>query len=488
MKRVEGEYVAVVGAFAEKPRYQGSGSSIINPTVIENGIRAFNNSPIDFKYAKGYSLKGKNKNSGEYIAEACAVAKKASSVVAFVGLTDAYESEGFDRKNMKLPESHSKLIEELCKVNDNVIVVLQGGSPVEMPWIDDVKAVLNAYLGGQAVNAAVADVLTGKCNPCGKLAETYPCSLSDTPTAGRYPVSEKNAEYRESIFIGYRYYDKTDKKVLFPFGHGLSYSEYEYSDLKVRKKNLKSGEGCTVTLNVKNIGGVAGEEIVQVYVSKPESKVFRAPKELKGFAKVKLEPGETKKVTIALEDRAFKFWNTETSGWCTESGEYKVLVGASSADIRLEETVKMKSEDDELISDISEKAAVYFNGDPAAASRQDFEALFKGELPFAENPNSDDYNMTIEESKDKGFAKVFYNTVDFVMKPQGGVASSMIVNTLMQTPVRNYICMSNGLFTEDMADGLLQIFEGKNVTNDIGKIAKGVPNALVNLKSLLKSI
>ncbi len=488
LKRTEGKYVAVIGGFVEEPRYQGSGSSRINPTMIADGVHAFKNSSLDVRFAKGYDPNKKNdKNAAKLIAEACEVAKDAETVVVFIGLTDAYESEGFDRRNMKLPDAHNKLIKAMCAVNDNVVVVLQGGSPVEMPWINDVKAVLNAYLGGQAVNAAIADVLCGRCNPCGKLAETYPVSLDDTPTAGQYPQPDVNSQYRESIFMGYRYYDKTEKNVMFPFGFGLSYTTFEYSNLKIKKKNLEKNEGCTVSLKVKNTGDTAGAEVVQIYVGKPESRIFRAPKELKGFAKVWLEAGEEKDVEIELSDRAFKFWNIGTADWCTESGEYKIYAGASSRDIRLEETVNVRSDEDGLIPDFS-SAKVYFDGDPADATEEDFKTIYGGELKLAPVVTPDSYNVTIESSKDKGFAKVIYKSVDLAMKPAGGVGSSMITNTIMETPVRNFICMSGGLFTEDMADGLLNIFEGKNVGAGIGKIAKGVPHALKNLKSFLKTI
>ena len=488
LKRVEGEYVAVIGAFADNPRYQGAGSSIINPTMIDSGRRAFNNSPISVKFADGYDRSGKRKNEDAYITEACNLAKNASKAVVFIGLTDDYESEGFDRSTMKLPDGHNRLVEAVSRVNDNVIVVLEGGSPVEMPWADDVKAILNAYLGGQSVAPAIVDVLTGKANPCGKLAETYPVCLKDTPTSFRYPDSKEDVQYRESIFIGYRYYDKVERNVRFPFGFGLSYTSFEYSDIKLKKKNLTKGEGAKVTFTIKNTGDVAGSEIAQVYVAKPESKIFRAPKELKGFVKIHLDPGEEKKVSVELDDRAFAFWNTATEDWCVESGEYKILVGASSRDIRLEAVVKMKSEDDETIVDLRESAGVYFDGDPARAREDDFKVIYGGEFKLAPEITSDSLNNSIERSKDKGLAKFIYNTVDLAMKPKGGVGSSMITNTIMQTPIRNYVSMSNGLFTEDMADGLLKVFEGKDVAKGVGKIAKGVPNALVNLKSLLKSI
>lgn len=484
--REEGKYVAVIGEMAEFPRYQGAGSSIINPTMVENGIRAFNNSPIDFKYSKGYSRKGGIRKQDEYIKEAVEIAKNADKVVVFVGLTEEYESEGFDRKNMLLPKAHNKLVNAVCEVNDNVIVVLQGGSPVELPWLHKVKGLVNSYLGGQAVAQSIVDILTGKYNPCGKLAETYPYNIEDTPTFNRYPLHGADVTYNESIFIGYRYYDKIDRNVLFPFGFGLSYTQFEYSDLKLQKKNYSKGETVKLSFKIKNTGKCAGAEIAQIYVSKPESKIFRAVKELKAFKKIWLEPNEEKTVKIELDERAFSFWNIDSLSWCVENGEYEILVGASSRDIILSDTVKMKSDDELPIYD--DKADIYFNGDPAKASDEEFVSLFKDSLPLIGEIGAKDYNNTIEKCKGKGFAKVIYNGVDFAMKPFGGMENSMIANTLMQTPVRNYISMSGGLFTEDMADGLLQIFEGKNVANGVGKIAKGIPNVLINLKDLLNSI
>ncbi len=488
LTRDDSSYVAVIGAFADAPRYQGAGSSIINPTMIDSGRRAFNNSPINVKFADGYDRKGKRKNENAYIAEACALAKEASKAVVFIGLTDDYESEGFDRTTMKLPEGHNRLVDAVSRVNKNVIVVLEGGSPVEMPWADNVKAILNAYLGGQSVSPAIVNILTGVTNPCGKLAETYPMSLGDTPTASSYPEANEDVLYKESIFIGYRYYDKAEKNVRFPFGFGLSYTEFEYSDIKLKKKNLKKGEGTALSFCVKNVGNMAGKEIAQVYISKPESKLYRAPKELKGFVKVELEPGEEKKLTVELDDRAFCFWNTQQGAWCVESGEYIVCVGASSRDIRLEAELKIKSTDDENIVDLSELAPSYFSGDPSRATEDEFKAVYGGSFKYAPKITADSLNNSIEHSRDKGFAKFIYNTVDLAMKPKGGVGGSMMTNTIMQTPIRNYVSMSNGLFTEDMADGLLKVFEGKDVAKGVGKIMKGVPNALINLKSLLKSI
>jgi len=484
LERVEGKYVAVIGEMADSPRYQGAGSSIINPTMVESGIRAFNNSPIDFKYSKGYDRKGKN--SDKYIREAVEIAKGASKVVIFVGLTEEYESEGFDRKNMMLPDNHNKLVNAVCDVNDNVIVVLQGGSPVELPWLYRVKALVNSYLGGQAVAQAVVDILTGKCNPCGKLAETYPYTLEDTPTANRYPLHDKNIEYSENIFIGYRYYDKVNRNVRFPFGFGLSYTSFEYSDLKIKKKNYDKGEAVSFSFTIKNTGTASGAEIAQIYIAKKDSKIFRAPKELKAFKKINLKPCEEQKITIELDERAFSYWNIDTDSWAVENGEYELLVGASSRDIKLAQTIKIKSDD--ILPSYPKEAEYYLDGDPAKASKEQFAALFKGEVPYVDEVSADSYNNTIEKCRDKGFAKVIYNGVDIAMKPFGGMDNSMIVNTLMQTPIRNYICMSGGLFTEEMADGLLKLFEGKDVADGVGKLAKGVPNALINLKDLLNSI
>ena len=479
--------IAVIGEMAVEPRYQGAGSSLVNPTQKENAYDCLISKGYSVKYAKGYNKVTKDKETDALIDEAVLTASLCDVVLIFVGLTEDYESEGFDRKHMELPEAHNRLVSEISKVNKNVAVILSGGSPVEMPWKDDVKAILNSYLAGQAGAAAVVDILNGDFNPCGKLAETYPLKLEDNPSFGNFAFDGKDVLYKESIYIGYRYYDKAKKDVLFPFGYGLSYTEFEYSKIKLNKKTLKPGGTINVTFTVKNVGDMEGCETAQLYILKGDTSVFRAPKELKGFEKIHLKPKEKKNVTITLDERSFSFYNTASNSWCVENGEYTVAIGSSSRDLRSQSEVKASGFDNSLMPDYS-TLDVYFSTQPQTATDDEFSTLYGGELPLSEKPDKLDYNTTIGDVSDKGIAKVIAGAVDAISKNSNDVNAGMIASAALQTPVRNFITMSNGLFSEDMADGLLMIFDGKEKAKGAGKIAKGVPHLLVNLKKFLKSI
>lgn len=481
--------IAVIGALAEKPRYQGAGSSLVNTTKLDNGCDSLKALGMNVRFANGYSkTKVKKEAEDKLISEACELAKSAKKVIVFAGLTEEYESEGFDRKGLDLPSVQNRLIEELAAINNNIIVVLAGGSPVTMPWLGNVKAVINSYLSGQAGGMAAAEILIGKVNPSGKLAETYPLSLNDTPTAGRYPAEGKTSVYNESIYIGYRYYDKTSKQVLFPFGYGLSYTEFKYSSLKINKKKFKKGDTCSVTLKVKNTGSLDGAETVQLYVGKEQEKIFRAPKELKAFDKVFLKPGEEKTIEFNLDDRAFSFYNTKVSDWCIEGGKYYIMAAASSKDIRQTATLNCIA-DDCPVPEYDSKCSVYFTGDPQNASEEAFISLYGKPIPENMPACRYDFNTTIGDSKAQGLGKLLYNTMNMAGKKAGGINRGMIINTVLETPVRNYVSMSNGLFTQEMANGFLMILNpAESSAKGTGKIVKGVPNAILNLKKLLKSI
>ena len=250
---------------------------------------------------------------------------------------DRFESEGYDRKHMRLPDNQIELINKIAEAQPNFVVVLHNGSPVEMPWISNIKGLLEAYLSGQAVGGAVMDILSGKVNPSGKLAESFPLRLQDNPSYLNFPGDMEKVEYRERLFIGYRYYDKKEMSVLFPFGHGLSYTSFEYSEITADKKEALDTESVTVSLKVKNTGNRAGKEVVQLYVA-PKSNI-RPVKELKGFAKVELAPGEEKTVLFTLDKRSFAFYDVNLMDWRVEGGTYGILVGASSRDIRLETNI-----------------------------------------------------------------------------------------------------------------------------------------------------
>jgi beta-glucosidase len=337
--------IAFLGAFARKPRFQGGGSSHINTFKESSALDAAGDqlgNSVEVTYAPGYSLT-EDKVNKKLLDEAVSAAAAADCAVIFAGLPDNYESEGYDRTHMRMPESHDRLIEEVAKVQKKVVVVLHNGSPVEMPWLSQVDAVLEAYLSGQAVGEAVVDILFGDVNPSGKLAETFPVKLEDNPSFLYYLGEKDVVEYREGIFVGYRYYDKKDMGVLFPFGHGLSYSSFEYEGLKLNRSKIHDTDSLSVSVTVKNTGSVYGKEAVQLYVTPPAGDIIRPNKELKGFEKIGLEPGESKKILFTLDKRSFSYFNTTINDWYAESGDYRILVGSSSRDIRLEGEVNLKA-------------------------------------------------------------------------------------------------------------------------------------------------
>lgn len=326
--------VAVIGEFAEKSRFQGGGSSHVNAAkvdIILDEIRKGSNKHIE--YAKGFEIES-DEIDKELFLKAVNLAKDSEVAIIFAGLPERYESEGYDRKHLNMPINQVKLIEEISKVQENIVVVLCNGAPIEMTWIDKVKAVLEGYLGG-----AIADLLFGKSNPCGKLAETFPEKLSHNPSYLNFPGEGDEVNYAEGNFVGYKYYDKKGIKPLFPFGHGLSYTTFEYSDINVNKEEIFDNEILTVSCKVKNTGKIKGKEVVQLYIRDKESTFIRPNKELKGFEKVELNPGEEKTIFFELDKRAFAYYNVNINDYHVESGEFDILIGSSSQDIRLNKTI-----------------------------------------------------------------------------------------------------------------------------------------------------
>lgn len=324
-----GEDVLFVGEFAERPRFQGGGSSHINAWRAD-GALAF---AQGVRYVRGFGTDGEG--TEEELKEALAAAESAKTVVVFAGLPDRYESEGYDRTHMRLPEAEDRLIDALCEAGQKVVVVLHNGSPVGMPWIGKVNAVLEMYLAGEGAGEAAVRLLTGEENPSGKLAESFPLRLEDTPSYLNFPGDKERVRYAEDVFVGYRYYDSKEQEVLFPFGHGLSYTTFEYSDLKLSSGEWHEGERLKVTLTITNTGTRAGKEVVELYVSDQSGEAVRPVHELKGFEKVALEPGESKTVTFELGGRAFAFFDEKTHGWRVPNGKFVVEAGASSRDLRL---------------------------------------------------------------------------------------------------------------------------------------------------------
>lgn len=333
--------IAFIGAFAETPRYQGGGSSHINASEITSALQAVR-SVAKVEYAKGYSIDTDQVNP-ELQAEAVALAKKADVAVLFVGLTDAYESEGYDRSHMRMPENQNALIDAVCAVNDRVVVVLHNGSPVEMPWTDKVGGILEMYLGGQAVGGAAVDLLFGAVSPSGKLAETFPMHLEDNPSYLNFPGNGDQVEYREGIYVGYRWYDTRKMPVRWAFGHGLSYTQFEYSNLRVNKEKIAQGEGVHVAIDVKNVGHMGAKEVVQLYVHSVHDGVARPEQELKGFEKVYIAPGKTETVEFELNPRAFAYYESAIRDWYVEGGAYEIRIGASSRDVRAAKTIEIEA-------------------------------------------------------------------------------------------------------------------------------------------------
>jgi beta-glucosidase len=337
--------LAVIGAFAKMPRYQGGGSSHINPSKMDipyDEIVRLSENKANVLYAEGFDLNSDDIVQSK-IDEAKEIASKSKAAIIFAGLPDRYESEGYDRKHIGIPANQMRLIEEVVSVQPNTVIVLSNGSPVEMPWLGNVKAVLEAYLGGQAMGGAVADILFGVVNPSGKLAETFPVKLEHNPSFLNYPGEGDRVEYKEGVFVGYRYYDAKQIEPLFPFGYGLSYTTFEYEDLVLDKKEIFDTDILSVSVKVKNTGDRAGSEVVQLYVGDVDSGVVRPIKELKGFEKIELQPGEQKTVTFKLNKRSFAYYDTQISDWHVETGDFVISAGRSSKEILLSERVRITS-------------------------------------------------------------------------------------------------------------------------------------------------
>ncbi len=332
----KGEKIAIIGGFARNPRFQGGGSSHVVTTKVDDIFENLEQiGGGELVYAQGYPEESDIADDA-LIAEAVEAAKKCGKAIVFAGLPDSYETESLDRKHMRMPEAHCKLIEEVAKACPDTTVVLSAGSPVEMPWIGSVNAILHAYLGGQALGKAIAEILYGDTNPSGKLSETHPVRLKDNPTYGFYPGDTKKSMHVEDIYVGYRWYEKKEIPVNFPFGFGLSYTKYEYESISLDKTEMTDEDTLTVTVKVKNAGERDGKEVVELYTAAPEKTVeLRPVKELKGFKKVFIKAGESAEVTFKLSKRSFAYWDEEENNWRVPTGKYKVLVGTSSAEIPL---------------------------------------------------------------------------------------------------------------------------------------------------------
>lgn len=468
---IKKEKVAVIGDFAQTPRYQGAGSSAVNSIKVDSFLDCLAQSGLNsIGYAKGFDRQGKPDEALK--TEAVQLAENADVVLLFMGLDEIKESEGIDRADMKLVDNQLALLTAVAAVNPNVVVLLSAGSSLESQWVKDCKALVYGCLGGQAGAGALVDVLTGAQNPCGKLAETWACSHDDTPAKENFGGDGPTVEYREGLYVGYRYYDTAGVPTAFPFGYGLSYTTFAYSDLKADETG--------VTLTVTNTGSCAGAEVVQLYVAKPDAKIFRPAKELKGFAKVYLAAGESKTVTIPLDDKAFRYWNVATHRWEVEGGSYQLLAGASSADIRLTTAVTVEgtgAPDPYAGKNLEHYRTAQVQNVPDA----EFEALLGRPIP--ENRVRIDRNMTLGEM---GHGR----------SPLGWLVAAVLgallrrsikrgkpdLNILFQynMPLRALAKMTNGAISMGMVDGIVMELQGFWIIGMVRVLLEAVKNAVLN--------
>ena len=466
-----GAKVAVIGDFAKNPRYQGAGSSMVNSTQVDVLLDKLIDSELNvIGYQQGFDRHGKPDAALQK--SACELATQADTVILCMGLDEIAESEGLDRSNLRLAQNQVDLLQAVAAVNPKIVVVLYSGSVVETPWLDNCQALLYAALGGQAGAGAVADALTGKANPCGKLAETWPLAYADVPSAADFATRRKTVEYREGLYIGYRYFTTAEKAVRFPFGYGMSYTTFAYSDMAADEQG--------VSLTVTNTGSVAGTEIVQLYTAKKNSELFRPAKELKGFARVTLAPGEKQRITIMLDDKAFRFWNVKANRWEIEGGEYELLVGASVADIRLCEKISVHGtatvhpyEDRDL--------DCYYKGDVLHVSDADFEKLLGHPIPNGKTKI--DRNLTLGELNHArsplGWLVWLVLTILLDASYKRGKPD---LNILFQynMPLRALAKMTNGAISMGMVDGIVMELQGFWILGLVRVIYEAIKNVVLN--------
>ena len=467
----EGTRVAVIGDFAETPRYQGAGSSAVNSIKVDTFLDCLNDSGLhSVGFAPGFDRQGKPDAAKQ--AEAVALAAKADAVLLCLGLDEIKESEGLDRADMKLADNQIELLQAVREANPNTVVIVNAGASLETPWLAHCKALVYGALGGQAGAGAMVEVLTGKINPGGKLAETWANAYDDTPARDHFAGPGRTVQYREGLYVGYRYYQTAGVPVAFPFGHGLSYTQFAYSDLHA--------DAHSATLTVTNTGDRAGAEIVQLYVAKPNAEIFRPAQELKAFAKVQLAAGESKTVTLTLDDKAFRYWNTRTDSWEVEGGTYELRVGASSADIRLTAAVEVIGTD--ALNPYAGKALPHYqSGQVQTVPDAEWETLLGRPIP--DDRVKIDRNMTLGE-------------LNHGRSPLGWLVWAVLtallnasykkgkpdLNVLFQynMPLRALAKMTNGAISMGMVDGIVMEVQGFWVIGLVRVIFEAVKNVILN--------
>ena len=441
----EKDNIYVIGEFAEKPRYQGAGSSFLNPPKVDSLKESLDAAGIKYEYAKGYDLANmKDADINAKLADEAVANIKDQKVILYIGLSDEYESEGSDRLVTKfaLPDAHLSLVEKVLAKTSNVIIVLTAGSVVDLPFADKVPAILDTYLAGASIGSALLDILYGKTNPSGKLAETWPLSYEDVPDSETYGVEKNQVNYREGLFVGYRYFNSANVPVRYPFGYGLSYTTFEYANLKVK--------GDKVSVDVTNTGKVDGAEIVQLYIAnKTKATIFPAA-ELKNFEKVFIKAGETKTVAFDLKDEDFEYFNVEKNAYVIAKGDYEIQIGASSRDIKLKETIKKDGDTSSDLAKFEGSWYTTFNGKPT-----DEDAKLLGLDVIYEQPTrKGDYTLenTVQDVKGSGFGKIFHKIMLIAVCAATGIKKSemdtpqnkMTIEAALGISFRGMAAMSNG--------------------------------------------
>ena len=464
----KGSKVAVIGEFAQKARYQGAGSSVVNCTKLDHTMDVIGNFDLDVVgFEAGYPRHGDP--DAALRDKAAALAKQADYVLLYLGLDEISESEGLDRSTLSIPQCQIEVLDAVSAANPNVIVVMSAGSSVEMPWLDKCRGLVHGYLCGQAGASAVLKVILGDVNPSGKLSESYPVKYEDCSSAPYFPAKERSVEYREGLYVGYRYYETAKVPVTFPFGFGLSYTTFEYSDIEATDQS--------VTFTLKNTGSVDGAEVAQLYVSAKNPSVYRPAKELKGFAKVFLKAGESRSVTIELDDKAFRYWNDKTGRFEIDGGEYDILIGASVADVRLTATVTVAGTDAPVPIDLGSIPS-YVKGDIKAVSDEEFQALLGHDIPDGK------WSGTIQPND--AIAQLYYAKslkARLVWKIMDGMLQKSIdrgepdlnITFIYNMPIRAIGKMAGGMVSQDMCDGILDIVNGHGISfcKGLGKLIGG---------------
>ncbi|VEU80235.1 glycoside hydrolase family 3 C-terminal domain-containing protein [Haploplasma axanthum] len=456
------ERVAVIGDFAHKPRYQGAGSSIVNPLRVDTTLEFINNYNFDFiGYEPGFKRYGKKSTS--LLKKAVKLANNADVLLVYLGLDEITEAEGMDRTNMRLPENQIRLINTLTGLGKKIVVVLSCGSAIEIPFDSKVDAIVHGYLAGQAGAKAILNVIGGVVNPSGRLSETLPVKYEDVSSAPYFPGKEVSVEYRESIYVGYRYFEKAGIEVKYPFGYGLSYTDFQYSNIKVTDKG--------VSFKVKNIGNVKGKDVAQLYIGLKDSKIFRPTKELKGFEKFELDINETKEVFIPFDEYTFRYWNVETNKFEIEEGNYQVYINRSLTNNVLEAEIKISGTTNNIPYQ-NKNLGSYFKAEIKNISLEEFSQLNDGEIPspktnfYKKNRIVVDYNTTVAELRySRGWTgRIFAWSMRFAPAFLRTFGKKELANTLIMgmyhQPMRGISRMTNGMISWGQLDGLLLMFNG----------------------------